>query len=92
MAERFTKRPLALRARRRDREFFLRGLINRTRLNSGICFSLVAKMQNPSAFRFCERLQNWNVRGGFLKNLKASSVPMVFLGIAITHAYTLTLT
>src|SRR3954470_8328165 len=35
-AERFTKRPFRLRcARRRDRELFFRGLINRTRLNSG---------------------------------------------------------
>jgi hypothetical protein len=48
-AERFTKRPLRLRCARRDRELFLRGLINRTRLNSGMCFSLgFLKMQNPS--------------------------------------------
>lgn len=43
-AERFTKRPLLLRAlrvrRRVDREVFVRGLINRTRLNSGMFCSL----------------------------------------------------
>lgn len=77
-AERFTKRPRLVRCGRRrrvDRELgFLRGLINRTRLNSGICFSLVVlKMQNPSPFRFCERLQNWNVRGGYLKKLGAGA-------------------
>jgi hypothetical protein len=38
-AERFAKRPLRLR-RRVDRELFFRGLINRTRLNSGMCLSL----------------------------------------------------
>jgi hypothetical protein len=41
-AERFVKRPLRLGALRRrvDRELFFRGLINRTRLNSGMCLSL----------------------------------------------------